>query len=60
MIEKRYQFHTKSGKQWTNWFKFSESNSKQELDKLSKNPETKWQLKNDLLNEYRITKIKEL
>lgn len=37
---KRYQQFTKNGKEWTNWFKTTET-------------PTKWQLKGKLLNEYK-------
>lgn len=42
MMEKRYQYYSKEGIKWTNWFKISDNTI-----------QTKWQLKNKLLNEYR-------
>lgn len=41
--QKRYQYWSKDGIEWTEWFNVS-----------MKTPEEKWQVKNKLLNEYRI------
>lgn len=41
-MEKRFQYYSKNGIQWTNWFTVKNSEQKE-----------KWQLKNKLLNEYR-------
>ena len=39
-MEKRYQYYSKDGIKWTNWFKCNYSDEK-------------WQLKNKLKNEYK-------
>ena len=39
-MEKRYEYWTKEGKVWTPWFKYD-------------GEKYKWQLKNELKNEYR-------
>ena len=41
MVQKRYQFWTKDGIQWTEWFDWDSD------------LRDKWQLKNRLLNEYK-------
>lgn len=50
MIQKRYQHYTKDGIVWTDWFDTAKNDS--ELNVLKK--EDKYQLKNKLLNEFRI------
>ena len=42
MIQKRYQYYSKDGIKWTEWFNWPHENYKPE-----------WQLKNKLKNEYR-------
>ena len=44
MLQKRYQYWSSKGIQWTPWFTISSSDAKQE---------EKYQLKPHLLNEYR-------
>lgn len=39
-LEKRYQFFTSHGKEWTKWFPF-------------RGERVKWQMKGKLLNQYR-------
>lgn len=39
-MEKRYEYFTRDGKKWTEWFQYS-------------GEKYKWQLKGKLLNEYR-------
>lgn len=41
IMKKRYQFRTKNGIEWTNWFNWNST------------LRDKWQLKNRLLNEYK-------
>jgi len=50
MIQKRYQYFSREGKVWTKWFDFCKDDS--QLERLKK--ENKWQMKNQLLNDYRI------
>lgn len=42
-MEKRYQYWSKEGIKFTNWFPVTDNNTKE-----------KWQVKNKLLNEFRI------
>lgn len=50
MIQKRYQHISRNGIEWTNWYDYSPH------DHLLKvfQKEEKWQLKNHLLNEFRV------
>lgn len=48
MVEKRYQWLSNTGIRWTKWFPFKKGNSTKGLEK--------WQVRNKLLNEYRIVK----
>lgn len=50
MIQKRYQYNSSKGIQWTPWKSFEKDNTK--LSYLQ--AEEKWQLKPRLLNEYRV------
>ena len=50
MIQKRYQYWSSTGIQWTPWFDYREDNG--QLRDLQVNE--KWQVKNKLLNEYRV------
>lgn len=50
MIQKRYQYYSKNGIRWTSWRNFCDDDA--ELSRLQS--EEKWQLKNKLLNEYKI------
>ena len=50
MIEKRYQYYTPNGIEWSKWFPSREDDS--EFDTLRN--EEKWQIKNKLLNDFRI------
>ena len=50
MIEKRYQYYSNEGIQWSSWIPYVEDNSM--LDSLKANE--KWQLKDKLRNEFRI------
>ena len=50
MIEKRYQYYSSEGIQWSSWIPYVEDNSM--LDSLKANE--KWQLKDKLRNEFRI------
>lgn len=54
MIEKRYQTYSKEELTWSKWFKFSDSNKSHEAERLNRDPEQKWQLKNKLRNEFRL------
>ena len=49
-IQKRYQYISKDGVVWTEWFNYCEDNSL--LRTFQK--EEKYQLKNHLLNEFRV------
>lgn len=49
MIQKRYEYFVKNGKKFSPWFNCEEDDTK--LETLQKE---KWQLKDKLLNEYRI------
>lgn len=53
MIEKRYQTYSKEGLTWCKWFHFSDSNNPHEAERLNRDPEHKWQLRNKLRNEFR-------
>lgn len=53
MIQKRYQVWKPIGLVWTDWFHYSDSNSPHEAERLNRDPELKWQLKNKLRNQYR-------
>ena len=54
MIEKRYQYVSKGGIVWTNWFEYCQGGS-EKLAELQKNE--KVQLKSsNLLNEFRLVK----
>ena len=46
--QKRFQYWSKDGIKWTDWFNIPMNA-----------PEEKWQVKNKLLNEYRIIEVKE-
>lgn len=46
--QKRYQRYTKDGIEWTDWFNYSENA-----------PETPWQVKNKLKNEFRYIEVEE-
>ena len=46
MVQKRYQYYSKEGIQWTPWFAYN-------------GPQEPWQLKNRLKNEYRIVTNKQ-
>ena len=50
MIQKRFQYRTNKGIQWTDWLPYSKDNTK--LSSIQK--EEKWQLKPTLRNEFRI------
>lgn len=50
MIQKRYQYYSSKGIQWSPWKNLEKDNTK--LSYLQ--AEAKWQLKSRLLNEYRI------
>ena len=50
MIQKRYQYYSKSGIIWTPWRDYSEDDSL--LSKLQE--EEKWQIKGKLRNEYKV------
>lgn len=50
MIQKRYQYYSKTGIAWTEWFNYRKDNG--QLSTLQK--EEKWQVKNKLLNEFRV------
>ena len=50
MIQKRFQYWSAQGKTWTDWFDYREDNG--QLRDLQVNE--KWQVKNKLLNQYRI------
>ena len=50
MIQKRFQYWTAQGVVWSNWFNYCKNNG--QLKDLQVNE--KWQLKNKLLNEFRI------
>lgn len=50
MIQKRYQFFSKEGIKWTDWFNTPKKD--EELEHL--NVHQKWQVKGKLLNEFRI------
>ena len=50
MIQKRFQYWSVQGILWTDWFDYCEDNG--QLQTLQ--TEEKWQLKNKLLNEFRI------
>ena len=50
MIQKRFQYWSAQGKTWTDWFDYREDNG--QLKDLQVNE--KWQVKNKLLNQYRI------
>ena len=54
IIEKRYQIYTSIGLRWSEWFKFCDGDSNT-LKLIQANPEYKWQLKNKLLNEFRVS-----
>lgn len=50
MIQKRFQYRTNKGIQWTDWLPYVKDNTK--LSSIQK--EEKWQLKPNLRNEFRI------
>ena len=50
MIQKRFQYWSRGEILWTDWFNYREDNG--QLHSLQ--TEEKWQLKNKLLNEYRV------
>ena len=50
MIQKRYQYWSSTGIRWTPWFDYCPDNG--QLPHLQ--IEEKWQLKNRLLNEYKV------
>jgi hypothetical protein len=50
MIQKRFQYYSRTGIAWTEWFDYCKDNG--QLASLQQ--EEKWQLKNKLLNQYRI------
>ena len=50
MIQKRYQFYSKEGVEWTSWSDYEPDDS--QLSRLRK--EEKYQLKPHLLNDFRI------
>lgn len=50
MIQKRYQFFSKGGVDWTDWFDTLKRDN--ELNTL--NVTQKWQIKGKLLNEFRL------
>lgn len=50
MIQKRYQYWSSTGIQWTPWFDYREDDG--QLRDLQVNE--KWQVKNKLLNEFRV------
>lgn len=52
MIEKRFQYYTKNGIEWTKWFTFKHGDNPEEVKQLRK--DEKWQLKSQkLLNDFR-------
>ena len=53
MIEKRYQYYSSQGIQWTEWRDYIDDDSK--LEYLQK--EEKFQLKPHLKNEFRIKQV---
>lgn len=50
MIQKRYQYFSKGGIKWTNWFNTPKRDEELETLKVKQY----WQIKNKLLNEFRI------
>lgn len=50
MIQKRFQYYTREGLAWSNWFNCSKDDSK--LEEFQR--ENKFQLAGKLKNEYRI------
>lgn len=55
MIQKRYQYWSGQGITWSGWFNYYPDNG--QLQTLR--TEEKWQLKNKLLNEFRIVTNKQ-
>lgn len=47
MLQKRYQYISRQGKEWTRWFETNDDSEQ-------------WQLKNKLKNEYREVSVKEI
>ena len=50
MIQKKYEYFSKEGKKWTQWFNYREKDE-DFFDLLN---DEKWQLKNKLRNDFRI------